>query len=458
MPEEQSGAVKSNGLALIPFAVFIVIYLGAGIILQAQGVEMAFYQFPSVVAALIAVVAAFAMFYKAGIMDNFSTFAKGAGNEDVMCMLMIFLLAGAFSAVAGAMGGIESTVNMGVTFIPARFITAGMFVIAAFLSVATGTSMGTVGALVPIAVGLADKAGLSMPLILAACLTGAMFGDNLSMISDTTIASTRTQAVELKDKFKTNFWIALPAAIITIVLLVVFGAPETATAVDAGEFSAIKVLPYVLVLVLALLGMNVFLVLLIGILAAGVIGMGYGDITALDFAGNIWTGFQGMIEVFLLSMFCGGIAELTKRYGGLQWLVEKVSAFCKGKKSAQVGIATMTGLTDMATANNTVAIIVTGSLSRDISTKFGIDPRRTASLIDIASCVMQGFIPYGAQMLTVMALSEGAASPLAIMGCNWYLMLLTVFAILSIVIPKYSDFVCKGEWDWENHKPMSDKA
>ena len=452
MPEEQTTAVKSNGLALIPFLVFIVIYLGAGIILQAQGVEMAFYQFPSVVAILIAAIIAFAEFHKSGIMDNFSTFAKGAGNEDVMCMLMIFLLAGAFSTVAGAMGGIESTVNLGVTFIPAQFSTAGVFVIAAFLSLATGTSMGTVGALVPIALGLADKAGLNLPLVLAACLTGAMFGDNLSMISDTTIASTRTQAVELKDKFRTNFWIALPAAIVTIILLIIFGAPTSTTVVEAGAFNIVKVLPYIFVLVLALVGLNVFLVLIIGIVSAGIIGMAFGDLTALDFATNIWTGFQGMIEVFLLSMFCGGIAELTKRYGGIQWLVDQINKICKGEKSAQVGIATMTGLTDAATANNTVAIIVTGSIARDIGNRYKIDPRRVASLMDIASCVMQGFIPYGAQMLLLMSLAEGRVDPLSIMANNWYLILLTVAAILSIMVPAYSKLVCKGEWDWEAHK------
>ena len=218
-----SNQKKSNGWALLPFAVFIVIYLGAGIILQNKGVEMAFYQFPAVVAMFFAVLVAFAMNYKAGINANFSIFAKGAANEDVMAMLMIYLLAGAFSAVAGAMGGVDATVNLGVSIIPASLLTAGLFVIAAFLATATGTSMGTIGALVPIALGVVDKAGLSLPLVMAAVVSGAMFGDNLSMISDTTIAATRTQKVELKDKFRTNFWISFPAAIVTIVLLIIFG-------------------------------------------------------------------------------------------------------------------------------------------------------------------------------------------------------------------------------------------
>ena len=216
---------KSSGLALIPFLVFIVIYLGAGIILQSRGVEMAFYQFPAVVAMFIAVLTAFALNYRTGINENFKIFAKGAASEDVMNMLMIFLLAGAFSAVAKAMGGVDATVSFGVSVIPAPLITAGIFIIAAFLGTATGTSMGTIGALVPIALGMVDKAGLNMPLVMAACMSGAMFGDNLSMISDTTIAATRTQNVELKDKFRTNFWIAFPAAVVAFVLLILFGRP-----------------------------------------------------------------------------------------------------------------------------------------------------------------------------------------------------------------------------------------
>ena len=234
---------KSSGLALVPFLVFILIYLGAGIILQNKGVEMAFYQFPAVVAMFIAVLVAFAMNYKAGINTNFSIFAKGAANEDVMAMLMIYLLAGAFSAVAKSMGGVDATVNMGVSIIPASLLTAGLFVIAAFLATATGTPMGTIGALVPIALGVGDKAGLSLPLVMAAVVSGAMFGDNLSMISDTTIAATRTQKVELKDKFRTNFWISCPAAVVTIILLIIFGRPESAQALTVDPFSFVKVIP-----------------------------------------------------------------------------------------------------------------------------------------------------------------------------------------------------------------------
>ena len=436
---------KSSGLALLPFAVFIVIYLGAGMILQSRGVEMAFYQFPAVVAMFIAVLVAFAMNYKAGINENFRVFARGAASEDIMNMLMIFLLAGAFSAVAKAMGGVEATVNFGVSIIPASLITAGMFIISAFLGTATGTSMGTIGALVPIALGMVDKAGLSLPLVMAACVSGAMFGDNLSMISDTTIAATRTQNVELKDKFRTNFWIAFPAAIVTIVLLVIFGRPETAKAIEASGYDIVKVLPYLLVLVLALIGVNVFLVLTIGIFSAGIIGMAYGDLTFLSFAGEIWAGFQGMIEVFLLSMLIGGTAEMAKHYGGLDWLIEKMSGMIKGKKSAQVGMSALALLTDMATANNTIAIIVDGPMAKEISAEYGVDPRKTASILDIFTCIMQGLIPYGAQFLLVASLSEGRVSPGEVIPSNWYLFLLAGFAILSYFVPWYEKITLKDK-------------
>ena len=436
---------KSSGLALLPFAVFIVIYLGAGMILQSRGVEMAFYQFPAVVAMFIAVLIAFAMNYKAGINENFKVFARGAASEDIMNMLMIFLLAGAFSAVAKAMGGVEATVNFGVSIIPASLITAGMFIIAAFLGTATGTSMGTIGALVPIALGMVDKAGLSLPLVMAACVSGAMFGDNLSMISDTTIAATRTQNVELKDKFRTNFWIAFPAAIVTIVLLVIFGRPETAKAIEASGYDIVKVLPYLLVLILALIGVNVFLVLTIGIFSTGIIGMAYGDLTFLSFAGEIWAGFQGMIEVFLLSMFIGGTAEMAKHYGGLNWLIEKLSGMIKGKKSAQVGMSALALLTDMATANNTIAIIVDGPMAKEISKKYDVDPRKTASILDIFTCIMQGLIPYGAQFLLVASLSEGRVSPGDVIPNNWYLFLLAGFAILSYFVPWYEKITLKDQ-------------
>ena len=442
---------EASGLALIPLLFFIVIYLGVGIVLHAKGVEMAFYQFPSVVAMTIAVILAFLMYHKTGIDNNFKLFARGAGDENIMTMLMIFLLAGAFSSVAGAMGGVSSTANLGLAIIPPRFIVPGIFIIAAFLSTATGTSMGTVGAIVPIAYNMAKTADLNMSFVVAAVLTGAMFGDNLSMISDTTIAATRTQGVDLKDKFKTNAWISIPSALITLSLMVIFSKGGTVT--GNLDYNLIKVVPYVLVLGLALLGLNVFAVLIIGILSASAVGVGTGAIGLMEVAAKIWSGYQGMIEVFILSMFVGGLAELTKHYGGLKWIIDKTSKLLKGPKSASVGIAVLSALTDAATANNTVAIIVTGEIAKEISEKYKIDPRRTASFLDIFSCIMQGFIPYGAQFLLIASLTKNAVNPTSMIPYNWYLIILGIMSLISVVFPSYNRIVCKGEWNWENMKP-----
>ena len=442
---------EASGLALIPLLFFIVIYLGVGIVLNFKGVEMAFYQFPSVVAMTIAVILAFLMYHKTGIDNNFKLFARGAGDENIMTMLMIFLLAGAFSSVAGAMGGVSSTANLGLAVIPPRFIVPGIFVIAAFLSTATGTSMGTVGAIVPIAYQMAKTADLNMSFVVAAVLTGAMFGDNLSMISDTTIAATRTQGVELKDKFRTNAWISIPSALIALILMVIFSKGGTVT--GNLDYSLIKVVPYVLVLGLALLGLNVFAVLIIGILSAAAVGVGTGAIGLMEVAAKIWAGYQGMIEVFILSMFVGGLAELTKHYGGLKWIIDKTSKLFKGPKSASVGIAALTALTDAATANNTVAIIVTGEIAKEISEKYKIDPRRTASFLDIFSCIMQGFIPYGAQFLLIASLTKNAVNPTDMIPYNWYLIILGIMSIISVMVPSYNRIVCKGEWNWEYMQP-----
>ena len=443
---------RGGGLALIPFLIFIIIYLGAGLLLQAQGKEMAFYQFPSVTAMFIAVLAAFCM-GKESINEKFSVFARGAANENVLTMLMIYILAGAFSTVAKAMGGVDSTVNLGLSVIPVQLLTAGVFVISAFMGTATGTSMGTITTIVPIVVGVADRSGLSIPMLLGACVGGAMFGDNLSMISDTTIAATRTQGCELRDKFKVNFFIALPAAAITVVILLLVGRPETVAPMGDLSFSIVKVLPYVAVLVLALIGVNVFLTLTIGIFSAGIIGMIGGELTVFTFAQAIWDGFTGMSEIFFLALFCGGLSEMIAHNGGITWLIEKLRGRMKGNKSAQVGVAALVSLADCATANNTVAIIVSGNVARDISREYKVDPRRTASLLDVFSCVFQGIIPYGAQLLTAATLTtlnyDIVMSPVEIVPYMWYCWILAAFGLLSIFVP-YADGTCrKDPWNWE---------
>ena len=443
---------RGGGLALIPFLIFIIIYLGAGLLLQAQGKEMAFYQFPSVTAMFIAVLAAFCM-GKESINEKFSVFARGAANENVLTMLMIYILAGAFSTVAKAMGGVDSTVNLGLSVIPVQLLTAGVFVISAFMGTATGTSMGTITTIVPIVVGVADRSGLSIPMLLGACVGGAMFGDNLSMISDTTIAATRTQGCELRDKFKVNFFIALPAAAITVVILLLVGRPETVAPMGDLSFSIVKVLPYVAVLVLALIGVNVFLTLTIGIFSAGIIGMIGGELTVFTFAQAIWDGFTGMSEIFFLALFCGGLSEMIAHNGGITWLIEKLRGMMKGNKSAQVGVAALVSLADCATANNTVAIIVSGNVARDISREYKVDPRRTASLLDVFSCVFQGIIPYGAQLLTAATLTtlnyDIVMSPVEIVPYMWYCWILAAFGLLSIFVPYAAGTCRKDPWNWE---------
>ena len=438
---------QSNPFALLPFIIFIAIYLGAGLYFQSAGVSMAFYQFPSVTAMFIAVLSAFCL-SRDPVMFKFGIFSKGAGNDNIMTMLMIYILAGAFSAVAAAMGGRDATVNLGMSLIPPQFLTVGIFLISAFMGTATGTSMGTVAAIIPIAAGMAEKSGIPAPLILGACVSGAMFGDNLSMISDTTIAATRTQGCELKDKFKMNFLIALPAAILTIAVFLMAGTPSAVLSGNT-DYTLLKVLPYMAVLLLALLGVNVFLVLVSGIFLSGFIGLMDGTLSVISFAQQIWTGFTGMSEAFFLALFCGGISEMISYYGGIAWLIEKLQGNIHSSRTAQLGIAVLVSLVDSATANNTVAIIVSGGVAKKIAARFHVDPRKSASLLDIFSCVFQGIIPYGAQLLTAAALASQsglAITALDIVPHMWYCFFLAAFGLLSIYVP-YADYaIRKNPW------------
>ena len=448
---------KGNALALLPFLLFVMIYLGAGLLLQSQGVEMAFYQFPSVTAMFIALLLSFAL-TKGSMQDRFKIFSQGAANEDVLTMLVIYLLAGAFSSVASAMGGLDSTINLGLSFIPVNFLAAGLFLISAFMGTATGSSMGTISAIVPIAVGIADKSGLSTTFMLGACIGGAMFGDNLSIISDTTIAATRSQGVDMRDKFKVNLKIALPAALITFLLLLIFGRPDQMVTITKLDYNLIKVIPYILVLLLAISGMNVFVVLTIGIFTSGIIGLCTNSFDIFMFAQSIYSGFTGMNEVFFLTLFCAGMSTLVAHNGGITWLIETLKKFIKGKKSAQLGILTLVSLADCATANNTVAIVVSGNMAKDISYEFGVDPRRTASLLDIFACVIQGIIPYGAQLLIATSLANSYGimiAPVDIIPSIWYCLILAVFGILSIFIPFADSLFKKDPWDFTHKCPTS---
>ncbi len=425
---------KGNGLALLPFAIFVLVYLLSGIILQIKGTEMAFYQFPAPIAAVIGIIFAF-IITKGSLDDKFHIFIKGCGDDNIIIMCIIYLLAGGFSSVSSAMGGVEATVNLGLTLIPAKYITVGIFIIAAFISISTGTSVGTIVAVSPIAVELVSKAGLNLPLALGALVGGAMFGDNLSIISDTTIAATRTQEVSMKDKFRVNISFALPAALVTIILLLIFGKPVSTPETQEYTFNIIKVIPYIFVLIVALVGVNVFVVLTGGIIISGAIGLYYESFTLLEFAQETYSGFAGMFDIFLLSLLTGGLANMVSKGGGLDWLLYKVNRKIKGQKSAELGISALVALTDAATANNTVAIIVSGQLAKEISKEHKVDPRKTASLLDTFSCVMQGLIPYGAQLLIAGSSTQGLVSPVQIVPYMWYSFILVIFAIISILTP-----------------------
>lgn len=447
---------KSSALALMPFVIFVMVYLLSGIILTIKGVDMAFYQFPAPVAVAIGIVFAFILI-KGSIDEKFDAFVKGCGDDNIIIMCIIYLLAGGFSATCKAMGGVESTVNLGLTLIPAQFIVVGIFLIGAFIAISTGTSVGTIVAIAPIAMELAQKAGLNLPLTMGALVGGAMLGDNLSIISDTTIAATRTQGVEMKDKFRANMAFVIPAAIITILFLLIFGKPVTTPEIGSHSYSIIKIIPYMFVLVAALAGKNVFTVLTGGIILSGIIGMGYESFTPLEYVKEIYNGFTGMFDIFVLSLLTGGLANMVRKGGGLQWLLNKIEKTIKGEKTAKLGIGVLVALVDAATANNTVAIIISGDLAKSISEDYKIDPRKTASLLDTFSCVMQGLIPYGAQLLIAGSMTKGLVSPVEIVPYVWYAFFLMVFAIISIVTPFGNGYITKHPWDFENKKVKTER-
>ncbi|KYD19459.1 Na+/H+ antiporter NhaC family protein [Saccharococcus caldoxylosilyticus] len=415
---------KGNLFALFPFVVFLVLFIGAGI---AMG---DFYKFPVIVAILIAASISLMMNPKESLTKKVEVFTKGAGNADVMLMVIIFLLAGAFSEVTKKMGAVESTVNLALSVIPQNLLIVGLFIIGCFISISLGTSMGTIVALAPIGVGISEQTDISLALSMAAVIGGAMFGDNLSFISDTTIAAVRTQNTKMKDKFKVNFFIVLPAAIITIVLFWIFSAGEQAEMTNQS-FNWIKILPYLGVLVTALMGVNVLVVLAGGILLTGIIGLLDGSYNAMGLIQAIGDGVAGMQELSLLAILISGMVEVIKHNGGIDYLLQLVTRNVKSKKGAQFGIAGLVSLTNLSTANNTISILIAGPLAKNIADQYDIDPRKSASILDIFSCCFQGLIPYGAQML--LAAGVASISPLSILQYSFYPILIGVCGMLAIV-------------------------
>ncbi|MEQ6344421.1 Na+/H+ antiporter NhaC family protein [Vibrio cyclitrophicus] len=438
--KNSNAVIAPSAVALIPLIVFLSLFIGVGTYLSLQGVDFAFYQLPAPIAALPAVMLAL-LLSKDKLNRAIEQFLSGVGHKDIIAMCMIYLLAGAFAAVAKASGGVDATVNLGLSAIPTSMILPGIFLISAFIATAMGTSMGTIAAVAPVALGIADSAGMSIPLTAGVVLSGAMFGDNLSIISDTTIAATRSQGCEMRDKFKENIRIALPAALIAIVI---FAFNSTATQVpETGPIEWLKVLPYITILILAVSGMNVFVVLTIGILLAGGVSLGSVENYGLtDYAQDIYAGFGNMQEIFLLSMLIGGLSELMRRQGGLAFLTNLVSGLIRAfgsshskqanGRASELGIAGLVSMVNLCTANNTVAIIVSGSVARQLAEENNVSPRRSASLLDIFSCVIQGVLPYGAQVLLLGSVFN--LSPLDIVANSYYCFALAIVAVFAVFI------------------------
>ncbi|MFD1170203.1 Na+/H+ antiporter NhaC family protein [Oceanobacillus caeni] len=416
---------QGNPWALIPFVVFLILFIGSGIITGD------FYAFPVIVAIAISGAVALAMNRKEPFARKGDIFCQGAGNLNVMLMVVIFLLAGAFSEAAEGMGAVDSTVNFALSFIPQNLLVAGLFIIACFISLSMGTSVGTIVALAPVGVGISEQTDLAMALVMAAIIGGSMFGDNLSFISDTTITAARTQGAEMKDKFKVNFWIVLPAAIVTCLILGVITMGET-TSVEHVSYNWVKILPYVLVIIFALAGMNVFLVLASGIALTGAVGLADGSYHVMSFLQKIGEGMAGMYEIAFLAILIAGMVEVIKFNGGIDYLLHLVTRKIKSKKSAELSIAGLVGLTDLSTANNTIAILIAGPLAKNIAEQYEIEPRKSASLLDIFACAIQGLLPYGAQFLA--AASVARISPVSIMQYSFYPILIGVCGIIAILI------------------------
>jgi len=424
-------------IALLPLFVFLTLFIGAGVYFQNQGVDYAFYQLPSVIAILPAIILAL-LLSKQKLNSAIETFIAGIGHSNIIAMCLIYLLAGAFASVAKATGGVDATVALGLSLIPADLLLPGFFVIAAFIATAMGTSMGTIAAVAPVALGVADQAHIDYALMAGAVMSGALFGDNLSIISDTTIAATRTQGCEMKDKFRENLVFAIPASLITLVVFGLAGEGQAAIAPQQIEF--IKVIPYLTILFLAVAGLNVFVVLTLGIIIAGVTGITAADYNTIQFGNDIYTGFTNMQEIFILSMLVGGLAALMQQQGGLAFVNHQVenliSRFSKSKgdaspRAAELGMAGIVAITNTCVANNTVSIVVTGEIAKDLAHKHGVSPKRAASVLDIFACIVQGLIPHGAQALLIA--SVFTISPITAVLNAWYCMILAVVAI-SIVI------------------------
>ena len=415
---------KPNGAALMPLAVFLCLYLVTSIIVND------FYKVPITVELMVSSIYAVATTKGLSINDRILQYSSGAANKNIMMMIWIFILAGAFAQSAKAMGAIDATVNLTLYLLPDSLLLAGVFLASCFISLSIGTSVGTIVALIPVAVELASRTEVSVPFMSALVIGGAFFGDNLSFISDTTIAATRTQGCKMNDKFKMNLLIALPAAISVFIYYIFYGS-NVCTSNEVGSIEWGKVLPYIIVLGTAIAGINVMLVLLLGIISTGIIGMIYGSFDFFGWFSSMGNGIVGMGELIIITLMAGGMLELIRFNGGVDYILHVLTKKVSGKRGAEFSIAGLVSLANICTANNTIAIITVGPLASNIADEYKIDKRRSASILDIFSCIIQGIIPYGAQMLIAAELA--AVSPLSIIGYLYYPAVLCIFAILSII-------------------------
>ncbi len=416
---------KGRAIALLPIGVFLIIFLGAGIVFED------FYAMPAIVAFLIALFVAFLQNKELSFNKKIEVIAKGVGEENIITMSLIFLCAGGFSGAVTAAGGVDSTVNLGLSLIPAHFAVAGLFLIGCFISVSMGTSMGTIAALAPIAVGISEKTGFALSICIGAVVCGAMFGDNLSMISDTTIAAVKTQGCEMKDKFKANFFIVLPAAIITVLIFWLATRNMSFQLEENLNYSLWEVLPYMVVLLGALIGINVFVVLISGIVISLIVGVSMGHIALSEMFQVVGSGVTSMYDITVISIVVACIVSLVKEHGGIQFILNLIKSKINGRRGAEFGIALLALFVDACTANNTVAIVMTGPIAKEISEEFDVDPRRSASLLDMFTSVGQGIIPYGAQLLSAATLT--GLTPLQIIPNLYYPLLMGACGILAII-------------------------
>ena len=424
MGENNSG----RAVALLPILVFLLIFLGAGFITGD------FYSMPAIVAFLLALLVAFIQNPKVKFADKIRLAAKGVGDENIITMCLIFLVAGAFTGAVKAAGGVESTVNLGLSILPSKVAVAGLFLIGCFISISMGTRVGTITALSSIAVGISEKTGFSLAVCAGAVVGGAMFGDNLSMISDTTIAAVKTQGCDMKDKFRENFLIVLPAAVATILLFLFLGREADFQVTGNLDYNIFRVLPYLVVLIGALAGVNVFVILIAGTVLSLIVGVATGAFALGEMFTHVGAGIMGMYDITVISIIVACIVALVKEYGGIDFILTFIRKRINGERGGELGIAALALLVDMCTANNTVAIVMSGPIAKEISDDFGVTPRRSASLLDMFSSMGQGLIPYGAQLLAAASLT--GLTPFEIIPYCFYPLLMGLSGLVFIFIKK----------------------